>query len=185
LNKFNKESDEWLVNQYKDSGNNDFFAELFKRYSHLVFGVCMKYLKDKDNAKDAVMSIFEKLLTDLKKHNIEIFKAWLHTVAKNHCLMLLRKKNHFIQFNENISVENNDVKHREEKINQEIKINLLDSAVENLDQNQKVCVRMFYIEEKSYREIMLITGFNYNEVKSNIQNGKRNMQLFILKNEKK
>src|SRR3954469_20909800 len=79
-----------LVARYKETGDNALVGELHNRHTHLIFGTCMKYLKDEDEAQDASMQIFEKLLIDLKKHEIQQFKGWLHMVCKNYCLMQLR-----------------------------------------------------------------------------------------------
>lgn len=144
----------------------------------------MKYLRDEDEAKDAVMAIFEKLMTDLKKYKIEFFRAWLHMVAKNHCLMKLRQGKKHVSFMDNKPMESNAEWHREEKIELESKLNLLESAIQELDDHQKTCIKMFYLEEKSYQEITDHTGFDFNQVKSYIQNGKRNLKIYMQKNER-
>ena len=175
--------DKFLISEYRSTDDKSFVGVLFERYTHLVFGVCMKYLKDEDEAKDAVMMIFEKLLTDLKKHEIEFFRAWLHTVSKNHCLMKLRTAKRFVQFNDR-TVESSAEWHREEKIQLESRLDLLEKAIPELDQHQQICIRMFYLEEKSYQDITDLTGYDFKQVKSYIQNGKRNLKIYMEKNEK-
>ncbi len=157
---------------------------MFKRYTHLVYGVCMKYLKDEDESKDAVMQIFEKLLIDLKKYEIQNFKSWLHTVAKNYCLMQLRKTNHETPLNDKLIVENNNFLHREEENELEERLTLMEEAIAQLNGQQKKCVELFYLKEKCYQEISDHTGYTMNEVKSFIQNGKRNLKIYMEKNER-
>ncbi len=144
----------------------------------------MKYLKNEDDSKDAVMQIFEKLLIDLKKHDVQNFKSWLHTVAKNYSLMQLRKKNPEIPLTENIVVEKEVFVHRDEAHQLEEQLTLMEEAIKHLKDEQKTCVELFYLKEKCYQEISEQTGFSMNEVKSFIQNGKRNLKIYMEKHER-
>lgn len=177
-------SDKELLEKYASTLENRYFAELFKRYTHLVYGVCMKYLKDSDNSKDAVMQIFEKLLEDLKTREVDNFGHWIQIVAKNHCLMALRKFNpedRGVEL-ENIStdfVENDGEKHLIQ--DSEENIQRLELGMAELSTEQQTCVKQFYMEEKTYAEIAQITGYTLNQVKSYIQNGKRNLYNFLTK----
>lgn len=172
-----------IIKLYAATSDKVYVGILFERYTHLVFGVCMKYLKNEDEAKDAVMTIFENLLTDLKRHEITYFKAWLHTVTKNHCFMILRNLKRNVEFIDAIYVENQEEEHQEDKTILEEKLTLLESAIKELDQHQQTCIRLFYLEKKSYYQIMEVTGFDFNKVKSFIQNGKRNLKIYMEKNE--
>jgi len=175
--------DNQLVDLYKESGNTDAFGILFERYNMLVFGVCFKYFKDADESKDAVQQIFEKLLVDLKKHEIDNFRPWLHTVSKNHCLMQLRKKSKQNNVrpldinNLRSDVEFHEVLHHSAGFEKEARFNKLEQAITELNSEQKLCIELFYMQDKSYVEIVEITGFTANEVKSFIQNGKRNLKI--------
>ncbi len=174
-------TDNELIATYKSKGDNELVGELYKRYSHLVYGVCLKYLKNEDEAKDAVLQIFENLLEDLKKHDIANFKSWLHSVARNHCLMFLRKEqtkqkrvNEYeaTYQHEETFVAPFEVHDKEEK---EVKLTKLEEALTLLKDEQRVCIQLFYIEEKCYNEVADITGYEIKKVKSYIQNGKRNL----------
>ena len=175
-----------LIAHYKEQRDLSVVGVLFKRYKHLVYGVCMKYLKDTDESQDAVMQIFEKLITDLKKHTISNFKAWLHTVTKNHCLMMLRKKK--LRGYETADtgdtslevVEMNLLWHPEE-VEKENSLQLLEASIPQLNEEQRTCVELFYLREKSYTEVAAITGYSMLQVKSYIQNGKRNLKLMMEK----
>ena len=144
----------------------------------------MKYLRDADDRKDAVMQIFEKLLLDLKKHEVQNFKSWLHTVAKNYCLMQLRKKNPETPLLDNLVVEKEHFLHREEEQELEERLTLMEEAINQLSEQQKKCVELFYLKEKCYQEISEHTGYSKNEVKSFIQNGKRNLKIYMEKHER-
>src|SRR5574343_268433 len=179
---YNQLEDNELINRYATEGDNLFLGILFKRYSHLVLGLCIKYLKNEDEAQDMVMQIFEKLSFDLKKHKIEFFKSWLYTFSKNMCLMELRKKQS--QLKKDIELQENAVlfmdssseSHLNSKQEQESTISHLETALNGLSKEQKQCIVLFYYKNKSYNEIVDITGYNANEVKSFIQNGKRNLK---------
>lgn len=185
--KHNHLSDNELVNEYKLSGNNVFVGILYKRYSHLVLGLSLKYLKDEDEAKDAVMQIFEKLLFDLLKFNIEYFKSWLYTFSKNHCLMILRtkksklKKEMDLQIHADSFMETESNSHPNKEADKEIQYTLLEQAIEELNEDQRKCIKLFYLKERSYNEIVDETGYTLNEVKSFIQNGKRNLKIKLEK----
>ena len=144
----------------------------------------MKYFKDEDNSKDAVMQVFEKLLLDLSKHEVQNFKAWLHTVAKNYCLMQLRKKNPETPLTDNLVVENASTLHQEAGPQLEEQLTLMEEALAQLSEQQKICVDLFYLQEKCYQEISDQTGYTMNEVKSFIQNGKRNLKIYMEKHER-
>jgi len=177
-------TDEELVERYVRTGNKELVAELFNRYTVMVYGVCMKYLKDEDESKDATMQIFEKLIDDLARHQVRTFRPWLHMVTRNHCLMHLRKTTGVAVKNERLVedgaafMEYNEEAHHtngvQDKEDQYVK---LEKAVEGLNHEQKLCIELFYYQKKCYDEIAQITGFSYKQVKSHIQNGKRNLKI--------
>ena len=182
---YSQHSDLELISSYKETADKEIIGFLFEKYTHLVFGVCMKYLKDEDEAKDAVMQIFEKLITDLKKHEINQFKGWLHSVSKNYCLMQLRSdknragkeqelKKEFKSF-----VESGFEVHLTDVPDKEKQLTLLEEAIKTLKEDQKLCIELFYLREKSYHEIVELTGYSLNNVKSHIQNGKRNIKIHM------
>lgn len=176
---YKKLSDEELVFRYAHRGEQIAFTCLFERYGHLVFGVCLKYLKDTEAAKDATQQIFIKLLEDLKRFKIETFKPWLYQVAKNFCFMQLRKVtpivNNEIKTNDDADMEFEDDWHQ--KIEKEQMLDRLEVAVTELNEEQRVCIDLFYLQKKTYQEIAIQTGYTLLQVKSAIQNGKRNLKI--------
>lgn len=185
--KYNQYTDNELIAEYKTTRNNVFVGILYKRYSHLVLGLSLKYLKDEDEAKDAVMQVFEKLLADLLKFNIEYFKSWLYTFSKNHCLQIIRakqsklKKEIDLKINANSFMETENGSHPNKADEKEHQYTLLEKAIEELNEGQKKCIELFYLKERSYQDIVEITGYSMNEVKSFIQNGKRNLKIKLEK----
>jgi len=174
-----------LVAQYKQTCDNAFVGVLFQRYTPLILGVCLKYLKDEDEAQDASMQIFEKLLVDLKKHEVQQFKAWLHMVCKNYCLMQLRsgatklKHNREMQKDFTAAMEMNYEVHLTIENTKEIQLTHMEECVKGLNNEQRLCVELFYLQEKSYQEVSETTNLTMNNVKSHIQNGKRNLKNCI------
>lgn len=176
-------SDEDLIALYRQSEELGIIGELYNRYTALVYGVCLKYLKDREESKDAVMQIFERLIVTLKEHEVTIFKSWLYVTARNHCLMQLRsRKGKIFQELSPFLVENGPNGHQEHAPEIEANIHKLEKCIQQLGTEQKQCVRLFYLEQKCYREITESTGYDLNKVKSYIQNGKRNLKICMEKN---
>jgi RNA polymerase sigma-70 factor (ECF subfamily) len=175
-----------LIERYRYSYDNAYIGELFQRYSHMLFGVGMKYLRDEERAKDIVMDVFEKVLKDLKRHDVENFRTWIYSVTKNQCLMALRK-------DKRLDVRQEEFNHFTKEImefdlpvhlngeSQEESDRKLENAIETLKKEQQECIRLFYFERKSYEEIESMTGYSYKEVKSFLQNGKRNLKIQLTK----
>ena len=178
-------SDEELVHRYRNSHDTVYIGELYVRYTHLVYGVCLKYFHNDADAQDAVMQIFEKLIKELKKHHVETFKPWLHTVVKNHCMMHFRKETSNTKKETELknsvkgSVENTDTDHLGIEDEKEQMVLYLSTGMEALKEEQRICVELFYIKDMSYQQIAEQTGYTLNEVKSYIQNGKRNLKNYI------
>ena len=180
-----------IISVYKKQKDPELLGILFDRYIHLVFGVCMKYLKNKEEAKDAGMEIFESLFELLLEHKVEKFAPWLHTVSRNFCLMKLRKRHpeHFTEESLLTGKESakfveytSDLHLIDEK---EYKLAELEKAMELINNNQQQCIRLFFLENKNYNEVAALTGFNMKQVKSHLQNGKRNLKNILMSNDQK
>jgi RNA polymerase sigma factor (sigma-70 family) len=177
-------TDQELVIRYKESDDLGALGELYQRYMELVYGVCLKYYKEPETAKDSVMQIFEELVLKLKKHEVENFRGWLHQLAKNHCLMQLRTprnlktvefKTELVQSEENVHL--NGVLEKEENFKK------LEYCMGTLTDEQQAAIRLFYLDGKCYNEIVEITGQEWNQVRSFIQNGRRNLKICMEKTE--
>ncbi len=174
-------SDKELVTAFKQSDDIQYLSRLYLRYMDLVFGVCLKYFKDVERSKDAVMDIFEELNTKLKLHEVDNFKGWLHVLARNYCLMKLRNPRNKLtaEFNANI-MQSGYIEHlSNEALEKEESFKQLEICLQTLPNDQKRSVELFYMQKKCYKEIAEITGFDLNKVRSYIQNGKRNLKLCL------
>ncbi len=175
-------SDAELVQQYKTSADLQVLGALYQRYMDLVYGVCLKYFEQPDDAKDAVLSIFEELVIKVQKHEIQNFKSWLYSVTKNHCLMQLRKdkKVQFTPFDAG-SMQSAENVHLNSATEQEEQFHFLETCLEQLTTEQRQVVELFYKEGKCYNEISDRTGLEWNKVRSFIQNGRRNLKICMEK----
>jgi len=172
-----EEDDAALIQEYKRSGKLDVLAALYQRYMNLVYGVCLRYF-DEEASKDAVMQIFEELIAKLKQHEVQNFKSWLHVLTRNYCLMRLRSmKNREGREISMDVMENDSFQHHENGMSVEAHLQDMERCLETLPEEQKRSVDLFYLKEKSYREVADVTGYEMNKVKSYIQNGKRNLKI--------
>ena len=175
------DSDKELIEQYKISGSLDILGELYQRYMELVYGVCLKYLREPEDAKDCVINIFEELVSKLKKHDVDNFKGWLYQLTKNHCLMRLRKQKirpvpiaigvdmSFMQSEENV--------HLDDELEKEENFKQMQYCLGRLNDEQRQVIELFYLNNKCYKEIAAITTIEINKVRSFIQNGRRNLKI--------
>lgn len=183
-----EEDDISLINRFKKSDDKDCIGILFERYTYLVYGICMKYLKDEEKCKDAVMEVFEKVMQEIHKHEISNFSSWLHSVTRNYCLMQLRseksknEKSDEWQKSELLFMEMAEEMHLSNTNEKEKQLQQLELAIEQLNIEQKTCIKLYYIEEKSYQDVAAITGYDLKQVKSYLQNGKRNLENIMRKN---
>lgn len=177
--------DEELINSYRQTGDVVWVGDLFQRYAHLISALALKYLQEPAEAEDAVMEVFELLVRDLRTHEVLNFKAWLYSVTKNLCLKKLRAR-HIMRQKEdrgiksdNLVMEIPDEADLELEIKRDQQLEHLQEALAKLPDQQKVCVELFYLQDKSYKEVADLTGFTLNQVKSFIQNGKRRLKGFL------
>jgi RNA polymerase sigma factor (sigma-70 family) len=193
-----------LIRRYQDPDWDPrwdilFVGELFQRYTHLVYGVCLKYLRNEEDAKDAVMQVFEKLVNELKHKPVLHFKSWLHTLVRNHCLMWLRSRQskggrEAAAFSldemirepgengeERTGMEFPDGLHLTDGDALEQDLVLIEKGLQELPFEQKTCLELFYLQQRCYKEIAELTGYELNKVKSYIQNGKRNLRIYVEK----
>lgn len=180
-------SDAELIGLYKSSKDTYYAGELFTKYSHLISALAFKYLKDADATEDAVMDVFEIMTKDLITHEVKNFNAWIYSVTKNHCLKLKRKKNREREQENNLQYEASDLfgSTTEEELElaalKDLQLTALEEALKELSAEQKQCVELFYLNNKSYAEVADLTGFTMKQVKSYLQNGKRNLKGHLTK----
>lgn len=175
-------TDQELVQLYKQDGDIRILSELYQRYMDLLYAVCLKYLKDPETAKDAVMAIFEELISKLLKHEVSNFKGWLYVVAKNHCLMLLRSQRQMPLVHDQEIMQLTENLHLNGVLDKEKHLVQLEKCIETLSPDQKQTVQLFYLQEKCYKEIAGITHTEWNKVRSLIQNARRNLKICMEKN---
>lgn len=176
-----KLSNDELFNLCKKEEQATYFGELYRRYIPMVYGLCLKYLSNEADAQDAVMDLFEDISQKIKRYEIQNFHLWLYSVAKNHCLLRLRKKKQafFINYDENI-MENDSFFTLSDRDNlSEEEDSALAFCINELGKEQRTSIDYFYYQDKSYADIVFLTGYTLEKVKSYIQNGKRNLKNCI------
>ena len=155
----------------------DSLAKLYEPYMAICYGVCLKYLQTPDDAKDAVVNIFEELVTKVKKYEIENFGGWLYRLARNHCLMHLRSNKKYPKTVEMPVMHLGEESHLEDVMEKEQQLDRMNDCIEQLSDEQKQAVQLFYLQNKCYKEIADETGVDTGKVRSHIQNGRRNLKI--------
>lgn len=173
--------DDQLLSSYQQSSDLAILGKLYEKYMPLVYGVCLKYLHDEEMAKDAVMGIFEELVVKVRQHEIKQFRSWLYVLSRNYCLMQLRSGKKMEIVNLDDVMEFSAFPHPDDSNREEAMI-ALERCMDKLPPAQKQSIGLFYLKEQCYKEIAAVTGFSLNEVKSYIQNGKRNLKICLEKN---
>lgn len=186
---FHQLSDEELVRLYIAKGDKRCFGEIYNRYSSMVYGACLKYLRNKDEAYDTAMDIFENLIDKLRRQkNIRNFNVWIYHVTKNECFSRIKsaKKIPVEPLNENFVEESSDhfmendgfltLYNEQSHVHKE---DVVMNAINRLKPEQKACVIAFYLDKMSYKEIEDQLGYSFVKVKSHIQNGKRNLKIIL------
>lgn len=174
-------NDEQLLQRYRESGDLAVLGELFQIHSSMVYYVCYRYLQDSELSKDAVMQIFEELITKVNRHEIRQFGKWLYVLSRNHCLMQLRSSKKMMHVPIDDFMESPDEWHPD--INEkEQTLTALEICMEKLPAAQKQSIDLFFLNQKCYKEVAQLTGYSLNDVKSYIQNGKRNLKICMEKN---
>ncbi|GAB3266820.1 sigma-70 family RNA polymerase sigma factor [Larkinella harenae] len=175
-------TDAEYVSAYKTTGDLEVLGALYERYMDLVFAVCFKYLRDEDESKDAVMQLFEQLITDLRKYDIQNFKSWLHSTARNYCLMQLRKRKSMAgerdDDTESIAMPMT-VWPENDELDLESKLSQMDHCLKTLSEEQRTSLSLFYLNQKTYADIVELTGYDLKNVKSYLQNGRRNLKICL------
>jgi RNA polymerase sigma-70 factor (ECF subfamily) len=184
---FTNIEDKQLLEKFYSEGNNQWLGILLQRYTMLLLGVCMKYLRNEEEAKDSVQQIFVKVISELQKYKVDYFKSWLYMIAKNYCLMRIRDRHGKIpvELTDKIMPEEEVYGYKQELIEKDKTLVFIEEGLQELSNEQKVCLSLFYHNKKSYHEITDVTGYNLLQVKSYIQNGKRNLKLIVEKKMKK
>jgi RNA polymerase sigma-70 factor (ECF subfamily) len=179
-------TDEELISKYRFSHDNSYLGELFLRYLPNVFGVALGVLKNQKEAEDLTMTVFHKIASDLKRVEVKDFSTWLYQLTKSLCAIEAKKKNAGANDSKNILIDelaskddNSLFISASEDKNTKIDANNLRLAINTLNENQKVCIDYFYMQNKSYQEVAELTGFSVNQVKTNIQNGKRLLKTYL------
>ncbi|HEU5364095.1 MAG TPA: sigma-70 family RNA polymerase sigma factor [Hanamia sp.] len=178
--KYNHITDAELLQNFYQDHDNKWLGILLPRYTLLLLGVCMKYLKNEEDARDCVQQIFLKVINELHKYKVDYFKSWIYMIAKNHCLMKLRgNKNLSVELNEKVIPAEEGQLDKSDFIEKETLLMKMEDAIKQLNTEQQECVNLFYLQKKSYSEVSEITGFSMLQVKSHLQNGKRKLKLLM------
>lgn len=175
-------SDEELLAKFYQQGDNQWLGALMERYTLLLYGLSIKYLEDREDAKDCVQQIFLKVIKEIPRHKVEFFRSWLYSVARSQCLTRLKERKRLLKVITTGEDRDRPGPHPYEKMKEkemETVLSFIPEAIAALNESQRVTIRLFYMEKKTYQEIAEQTGYTLSEVKSSLQNGKRNLKMIM------
>ncbi len=167
------------IDDFQSTGNQEHLVKVFMMFRELIFGVCLKYFRNEEDAKDATLEIYQLLSKKLPSQKIENFKPWLYVVVKNYCFEKLRKKSRqLVKENEAIDVYSEHLIHPD-NIEKEELLEVMEKCMETLSEKQRNCINAFYYKKLSYHEAAAALSMSWNQVRSQIQNGRRNLKICI------
>jgi len=183
LRKYTQLSDEQIVEKYQSGHDVYYAALLFERYNEMTVSLALSYLKNETDAEDAVMESFEIMVTDLKKAEVKNFGGWYYSVVRNHLLKVKRKRERYssVDLIEGYHDSAGEDAKFESIFNddQTDGDRLIDETLKELKPMQAKCLQLFYLDGKSYKEIVSELKISEKEVKSHVQNGKRKMKIIL------
>lgn len=175
-------TDEQLLIAWRQSGSEKYLGILYERYLPMVYGVCLKILRDAAKAEDAVMGIYESMAGKLHEHEVTAFRGWLYVLTRNYCLMEWRRmKRQPVEYYapENMHHFDSAEEAAEPQANELLGAQMLEKCFQQLSPLQRRCVQSFYYDNMSYQEISKLVKENVGKVRSSIQNGKRNLKICL------
>ena len=157
--------------------------DLFKAYTKDIFGVAYYILKDQQAAKDIIMDVFEVLLKQDSLAKIQNKKAWLLGTSRNLSLKKFNKqiKTQYGLEHKNIIEQIVEKDDQEELIIKNANEEAMLEQLALLKPLQSKCITLYYLKGLSYQQIAKKENISMNDVKSNIQNGKRNLKIKLEK----
>jgi len=188
--RLDERSDETLASEYRSSKDQKVLGILYGRYLELMYGLCLQYFKDAARAEDATIDIYEELRVKLLKHKVENFRPWMYRLARNHCLMVLRRgASHMTMDSSSVATHEgldpadmqlaDNLHLRGEAMEKEQLLLALEACTDALPENQSICIRRFYLHGESYADIAATLAFTVGKVRSAIQNGRRNLKICL------
>lgn len=173
-----------LVELYKKNPDTSLIEELYNRYSKRVYWWALKFLGNRLEAEEMVHDIFAAMMSGMldlyQAREGAKFSSWLYRCVGNQCMKIVRKRNEVI-FNQ---VEVVDVP---EALIIDLEVEViakewneqLTSALNRLNQMQRVCCMRFYWDGMRYDEIAEELGITHDQVRSHLQNGLRNLRIIF------
>lgn len=148
--------------QRAKKGNTDALNELIEKHKSIAFSIAFKYLKNKEDAEDITQNAFIIILRSIKKfRNESKFSTWLYKIIYHECLKVLKSRNLTIEYiPEFKQIEVTEVKDETKKVDRKI-----DELLCHLKPNEYTVITLFYLKEKSIKEIGEITSFSKSNIK--------------------
>ncbi|MFT5213910.1 MAG: RNA polymerase sigma factor (sigma-70 family) [Patiriisocius sp.] len=169
-------------------GNQIAFGQLLDAYQQKVFGTCISLIPNKEDAEDVSQEVFIAVFKSIHqfKENSKL-STWIYKIATNKCLEFIRKKNAKKRFSFMQTILGNEipldktsyfteVNHPGILLENQEKSALIFKAIDTLTESQRIIFTLAKIDEKSYQEIVEITGKSLSSVESILFRAKKALQ---------
>lgn len=155
------------------SGDRDALSSLINKYKDTAFNLAISIVKDQEDAKDIIQESFLKVLENIHKfRNDSKFSTWLYKIVYNQSIGLVQKKGKmkFQDFNKNsvaLQMFETDI---------EIdRYEALYKAIDQLAESEYMLIQLYYMAEKSIKDIHQITGMSVPNIKVSLHRARKKL----------
>ena len=145
--------------------------ELFDRFAGKMMGICLRYSKNQDDAKDLLQEGFFKVLVKIKTFKGQSkLETWMTRVFINLALNSFRKarhKYHHVELHDNIEADETETEVEEADPKR-----VLD-AVQQLPEIYRIVINLYAIDGLSHKEIAGMLGISEGSSKSRLSRGRK------------
>ncbi len=162
------QSDHYYIDKVLE-GDVSAYTQLVEKHKDMVFTIANKITRHREDAEEIAQDVFLKAFQHLKEFKKQSkFSTWLYRIAYNTAISKIRKKSlEYANLDDNMieQIPETEVEQELKDINEQEKKQLVDKALEQLNELDYLIIMMFYMKEKSIEEIAEITSLSKSNVK--------------------
>jgi len=184
-----QEETTWIKEAAK--GNPQAFEKLILLYEEKIYTICLRLLKQPDEAFDAAQEVCIKIWKQLKNFKGDAkLSTWIYRIAINTSLDLLRqqkkRQEQIVLLTENDNLEKSKHLHQWDDLSTQLSekegLNVLWQAMQELKEDDRIIIVLRDIEGYSYDEIALTLGISIGTVKSRLSRARIKLKKILEQN---